>query len=304
MNDFINELLDNMNEGIVILNDSLEIDFWNSYIESITGIQNAQVNGKNIYEVIPNLNRHYFQKAIQDVLENGNVMFFSAAMHRNILDCKENLNIKMSRLTNDTEHVLLLEFIDVSNKIAQISQLKQYVNELYRVNKELMEKENIIKKLAYYDNLTGVANRNRFYQVANQYLKMAKRQNTSMALLFIDIDDFKFINDSFGHSIGDKILVKVANLLKDSVGPIDIVARYGGDEFLILLQSISSEADYEDVISKINHSEKRVISFANMTRTISLSIGVSVFPNDGDTIDKLMAKADSEMYLRKKSVLD
>lgn len=301
MDDLINELLDNMNEGITILNENLEIVIWNNYIERITEIERSQVIGKNIYEIIPNLNRSYFHNAIQDVLASGSVMFFSAAMHRNILDCKDSLNIKMSRLTQDNSKLLLLEFINVSNKIAQISQLKQYVNELYRVNKELIEKENVIKKLAYYDSLTGVANRNRFYKTANRFLKMAKEQKSSMALLFIDVDDFKFVNDTFGHIIGDRILVRVANILQNAVGTKGIVARYGGDEFLILLQNINGEADYMDVIDRINYAENNVVSFANMTKTITLSIGVSIYPDDGNTVDQLMTKADQAMYINKKS---
>lgn len=299
MDDFINELLDNMNEGITILNDNLEIVVWNGYIERITEIERSKAIGKNIYEVIPNLDRNYFNNAIQTVLDKGSVMFFSAAMHKDILNSTDKLNLKISRLSKDNSNLLLLEFIDVSNKIAQISQLKQYVNDLYRVNKELLEKENIIKKLAYYDSLTGVANRNRFYKLANRYLRVAKEQNISMAIMFIDIDDFKFINDTFGHLIGDKILVRVANILQNAVGPADIVARYGGDEFLILLYNIGSETDYKDVIYKINNAENKVVSFANMTKTISLSIGVSVYPDDGDSIDKLMAKADQAMYIAK-----
>lgn len=301
MDNFINELLDNMNEGITILNDNLEIVSWNGYIERITEIEKSKAIGKSIYEVIPNLDRNYFHKSIQRVLDNGSVMFFSAAMHKDILNSTDKLNLKISRLSKDNSNLLLLEFIDVSNKIAQISQLKQYVNELYRVNKELLEKENIIKKLAYYDNLTGVANRNRFYKLANRYLRVAKEQNLSMAVMFIDVDDFKFINDTFGHLIGDKILVRVAKILQNAVGPADIVARYGGDEFLILLYNISSETDYKDVIYKINNAENKVVSFANMTKTISLSIGVSVYPDDGDSIDKLMAKADQAMYIAKNS---
>ena len=300
MDKFVDELLDNMDQGITIIDSNLDIIVWNRYMENITQVKRASVIKTNIYEVIPSLNKNYFKNAIQSVLKNGAAMFFSAAMHKGLLNSKDNLNLKISRLSKGDSKSLLLEFINVSNKIAQISQLKDYVNQLYLVNKELKEKQKIIKKLAYYDNLTGVANRNLFYKVANRYLKDAKEQNNELSLLFIDIDNFKDINDQFGHLFGDKLLVKVANILQNAIGSEDLVSRYGGDEFLVLLKSADKGSYHKQVITKIN-SEDRILSSGDKNVSISLSIGVSRFPLDGDTIDQLMAKADQEMYLTKKS---
>ena len=120
-----------------------------------------------------------------------------------------------------------MECIDVTSQMLRVNQLKEYSNELYLLNKELKE----IEKLAYYDQLTGLANRTFFDDVAKKFLEKAKRNNSKIGLMFIDIDQFKEINDMYGHKIGDKTIVEVANILCKNTRKCDIVSRYGGDEF-------------------------------------------------------------------------
>lgn len=300
MEKFISELLDKMNEGITILDDNYKIVYWNNYLEEISQIQRMDVIGKDIYQAIPSLNKNYYINTLEDVLKKGTVMFFSAAMHKDLLNTDEKLNLKISRLDNKSSKLILLEFINVSNKIAQVNQLKEYVCKLYAVNKELLDKEKIIKKLAYFDNLTGVANRTLFYKVANRYLKEARESQTKIAVMFIDIDEFKFVNDNYGHMIGDKMLVKVASILQNAVSSEDLVARYGGDEFLILVKHHNIEEYCNKIIDEIKHTKDRILTFNNINQEISLSIGVSFYPRDGETIDQIMVKADQAMYLTKK----
>ena len=299
MNRVLYDILNNVNEGIVILDEQLEIYLWNNYMKVITKIDDKKAIGKNIYKVLPNLSKDYFNKSINDVLNNGCKMFFSAAMHKGLVNNKENLNLKISSFETKESKFLLLEFIDVTNQFTQINILKDYIQELSRVNMELKQKENVIKKLAYYDKLTGVANRTLFYELAEKFLDNSKRENNLLGLMFIDVDKFKGINDTYGHEVGDKVLIKVARILKEGTRKNDIVARYGGHEFLILLPNIKNTDNYNSIVSRIVNNKNKIIDCNGKEITISLSIGISFYPNSGDSIDKLIVEADKAMYIAK-----
>lgn len=299
MNRVLYEILNNVNEGIIILDEKLEVRLWNNYMKAVTKIDNKKATGKKLYELLPNLNKNYINEAINNVLDNGCKMFFSAAMHKGLVSDKENFNLKISSFEKSKCKFLLLEFIEVTNQFIQIDILKDYIQELYRLNMKLKQKESIIKKFAYYDKLTEIANRTLFYKISERSLNNAKRKNKLLGLMFIDVDKFKCINDTYGHEVGDKVLIKVAEILKEAIRKEGIVARYGGDEFLMLLPNIKKYNDYKNIISRIASNNKR-IKFNEKEINISLSIGVSFYPNNGCSIDKLIIEADKAMYIAKK----
>lgn len=299
MNNLLNNVLNHINEGIVILDTNLEIYAWNRYMEVITGISRTTAKNNNIAIILPAFNKNYFKKSMNDVINSGCKMFFSAAMHRNLLDSKEYFNLKISSLESENTKFLLLEFINVTNQFVQIKRLKEYVSELSTVNKKLKEKEKVIKKLAYYDELTGVANRTLFYELAHRFMDNAKRNNSILGLMFIDVDDFKNINDTYGHEVGDKVLIQVADILKKATRKNDVVARHGGDEFLILLPFIQNSSNYKIIATRIINTKNSIIDNEGNKINISLSMGISFYPTDGNDIDKLIAKADKAMYIAK-----
>jgi len=127
-------------------------------------------------------------------------------------------------------------------------------------------------------------------------MKQALKDGTRLVLMFIDVDDFKLINDTYGHSVGDRVLTGVANNLKSCIRSNDIVARIGGDEFLILLPEISDLDDSKHVAQKIVSSVQIPLPITGDDTKLTLSIGMSVFPDDGNDVLELMRQADKAMY--------
>ncbi|WP_239984916.1 GGDEF domain-containing protein [Sporolactobacillus pectinivorans] len=299
MDSFLPNILNCINEGIVILAEDLSIIYWNPFMEKLTKKKQDEVKDTKIEEALPYLNRNFFHSAVDKVIAGGTPVFFSAAMHRRMISENHKVNLKMNRVSNRDGAAILLEFIDVTNQFYQISQLRDYVRQLSHLNIKLQQKEKVIEKLAYYDKLTGVANRALFDKFADKYLNLAKRSGHVLGLMFVDVNEFKAINDTFGHNTGDKVMTRVASLLTESTRKNDIVCRYGGDEFLVLMPDITSYADYQRVAKQISRNKKKHIIQDGYRISLSLSTGVSFYPDDGETIDDLIAKADEIMYADK-----
>lgn len=150
--------------------------------------------------------------------------------------------------------------------------------------------------LAQHDALTGLYNRNAFYQRFEQALALARRHEKQMGLLFIDLDNFKGINDVLGHDSGDTILVELSRQLKTGVRMTDTVCRYGGDEFVVLLGEIAQPDHAFAVADKLREAAAAPMVIGEHDVALQLSIGVSVYPDNGETADELLKKADTAMY--------
>ncbi len=158
-----------------------------------------------------------------------------------------------------------------------------------------------LRQLANYDSLTRLPNRSLFMDRLEHGLAFAKRNDTYFALLFIDLDNFKTINDSLGHSTGDELLRKVANRLKRCVRETDTVARLGGDEFTIILEDIKNADEVGICADKIIRRMKKPIEIFGSLLITSPSIGIGIYPNDGKDIETLLKNVDLAMYSAKEN---
>lgn len=149
---------------------------------------------------------------------------------------------------------------------------------------------------ANYDFLTDLPNRSLFTDRINQALKNARREGTNVVIMFSDLDGFKLVNDSLGHPAGDQLLKQVGQRLKSCVRDPDTVARLGGDEFAVLIDTPSSVTDAEVVAQRVIDAVNQPFDLGNAEASVSTSIGITVFPDDGETVDQLLANADVAMY--------
>ncbi|MCP3672902.1 MAG: EAL domain-containing protein [Gammaproteobacteria bacterium] len=159
--------------------------------------------------------------------------------------------------------------------------------------------EGELRRLANVDSLTGLPNRSLFMDRLSHALAFAKRNKTQFALLFIDLDHFKNINDSLGHSIGDALLQKVAKRLHRCIRDIDTIARLGGDEFTIILENIKNADEAGVCADKIIKRMMKSIDISGMILKTSPSIGIGMYPSDGSDCESLLKNADLAMYSAK-----
>lgn len=150
--------------------------------------------------------------------------------------------------------------------------------------------------LAQHDPLTGLLNRHAFAERFEQAAALAQRHRKKMVMLFIDLDNFKGVNDSLGHSHGDLILKSLGRKLLGCVRVTDHVCRHGGDEFVVLLSDIDRPEQAFSVVDKVREAAADLLQVDSLNISLGMSIGVSVYPDNGDTLEQLMPHADAAMY--------
>ncbi len=177
----------------------------------------------------------------------------------------------------------------------QKEQPKNYVGIFTDITQRKLIEENL-QKMAHYDVLTGLPNRALFNDRLENAIAEAKRDSTQLALLFIDLDGFKPINDKLGHDTGDLLLGAVADRLKQCIRASDTVARLGGDEFAAILRKVGDEADVATVAKKILHVIDSKFYIKGHTCSVGASIGIALYPKDATEAEDLLKKADMAMY--------
>ncbi len=166
---------------------------------------------------------------------------------------------------------------------------------------EIKKSQAKMRHLATHDNLTKLPNRVMLSEILKHSIKSAKRQKELMAIMFLDLDNFKMINDNFGHKEGDSILIETAKRLKKTLREDDVICRFGGDEFIIILEHIQDSKNLADIAYKLNQTLKIPYEMKNYTHYLSCSIGIAIYPNDAKTEDELIKNADAAMYQAKNS---
>lgn len=268
-------------EGIMITDKENKIIMVNSAFEKMTGYSITQIKGleANILKSDINDSKFYY-KMWQRLIHKGSYRgeIWNRKKDGTQLACF--LSIKVIYDTNG----------DIQNYIA-----------MYLDITEKLQNEEEIYKLAYHDILTKLPNRTRFNQYITTLFEEREREQKPFALLFLDLDNFKYVNDQFGHNVGDLLLIKVAKILKSNLRKSDFVARLGGDEFTIVLTSYESVQQIKTLCNKIIKSLSTKFTIKNNRFTIGCSIGIAVYTQDGANQTELLKNADTAMYISKQN---
>jgi len=188
--------------------------------------------------------------------------------------------------------------------ISAVTDSQDQVLEYVVIGSDMSERKYAEDRILYqanYDQLTNLPNRNLFMDRLHQSLTRVKREGTQLALLFIDLDRFKNINDSLGHTAGDKLLIEVSRLMRNAVRDSDTIARFGGDEFAVILSPIYGPKNASRVASSLLEVLREPVELDGYEAIVGASIGISIYPADGTVEDVLVKNADTAMYRAKES---
>ncbi|MGR9085900.1 MAG: EAL domain-containing protein [Gammaproteobacteria bacterium] len=212
--------------------------------------------------------------------------------------------LRAEKLSSDEIGVLVDDFNDMLSQIQlrdlELQKARDELEEKIRARTlELTELTRQLEHQAYYDTLTGLSNRVTFDDRLRLATDQAKRQGWRIAVMFLDLDRFKLLNDTLGHAVGDKLLVQVAHRLKACLRVNDTLARLGGDEFAIVLSLSRHGIDAAEVANKITATIAEPIQVDGYSLHVTTSIGISLFPDDGNRAETIIKNADTAMYRSK-----
>lgn len=225
-----------------------------------------------------------------------------ASLKRGIRDlARGDLHSRIQLEQQDELSELANEFNNMKQALMETTERKEQLQlEVEAQTRQLQLQQDRLRYLADHDDLTGALNRGAATTELEHAIVRCQRQQLKAALLFIDLDKFKPINDSFGHSAGDAVLVEIAKRMRNTLRRSDLVARIGGDEFIIWLEPINSREEICAVLEKI-HALGTDISWQGQRLEVGLSTGISLYPEHGDTLAELISAADNAMYQAKES---
>lgn len=263
-----------LTEIVFELNNDGEIVFFNAAWQKVLGYK--PVNGINFSNYIHPLDVDVLSNALSDIKNNF----------------PNTLNV-LIRFRHQDGHLLTMS----ANFVLHASGV---ICSLHDITKQI-EIQNDLSTLAHYDPLTKLPNRVLLGDRLEQAILNAKRHNHLVAVIFMDLDDFKSINDTYGHQVGDEVLIEFGNLIRGVLRETDSISRFGGDEFILLLNELESIAQCEMVVQRIYQIFQHSITVKNISIDLKGSIGITVYPADLVNAEQLIQHADQAMYSAKQA---
>jgi diguanylate cyclase len=296
--------LDSIELGIIIIDSSQCIRFWNKYMENITQIGHDNAIGRLLGDVCETFQKKRYQDILESVLVQNQSRFCSSLLHKafafpaagNRSDIRQNMKIVPKKVNNEV--YALIQIDDITDEVSNEHNMASLINELKRGYLEAKESEELNKKLAQMDPLTKIANRHAIIKYLDTLFENRANLRHS-ALMFLDLDGFKKVNDTYGHIMGDNLLIEIAGVLKRRVRKDDIVARLGGDEFLVLLSDIESVESVKAVGNKLVTEIAKPIVMEGVTIQVTVSIGIAMYEDNIKDTNGFIKIADEAMYRAK-----
>ena len=281
-------LKESSNEIYIIDQENLDYLFVNQGACEALGYTYEEMLQKNIFAINPNITEKRVQELVAELKNNHKLI------HRTLHQRKDGTTYNVLSYIHTGVYQGKKVFIIFDTDITRQVEDEQ----------KLLEQARLLDFQANHDSLTSLPNRVLFQDRLTQTIATAQRNNEKFALFFIDLDQFKKINDSLGHHIGDNVLVEVAQRLQSSIREADTLARLGGDEFTVIVKNIKNPKDTVTVAQKIITLLKEPIATENHTLYTSTSIGISIFPDDTTNKEDLIKFADAAMYKAKEEGRD
>jgi diguanylate cyclase (GGDEF)-like protein/PAS domain S-box-containing protein len=274
-------LFKKMNDGVMITDTNQKIITINDAFCKISGYEREEIVGKAPSIVSSGWHDKKFYEELWHVINTEGHW----------------IGEMIDRKKNGELYTAELNIIAIHNNKGELTNYISIVNDI----SEKKQKETLIHNLAYFDSLTELPNRALFQERVSRRIHSLKRSGKKMALFFIDMDNFKNINDTFGHFTGDRFLIEVAGLMKGLLREQDTLARLGGDEFTIAIEDIESLVDIASIAQKIIDTFDKPVKIGSKEFYTGASVGISIYPDDAQSYEELVKAADTAMYQVKES---
>lgn len=278
---FVSSILNAVRDGIITIDDKGLIEAFNPGAEDIFGYKTYEVIGKNISMLMPEPERSAHDGYLEDFADGKSVRDQSQALEQIAL--RKNGETFPVEVTLNT--IKIADEIKITGVVRDITERKQW--------------EAKIEQLAMSDSLTGAANRNLYDSRLEEIFQHARRFNMQFALMYIDLDRFKPVNDTYGHAVGDTLLQKVVGVLNEACREVDLVVRLGGDEFVIIVNGIHEPEEVALLADRVIEQISTPFDIDNTKVQIGASIGISCYPGDSEDIETLKRMADEALYVSK-----
>jgi len=267
--------------AVIEWNTNFEVVDWNHAAEKIFGYTKEEMLGKQPIGTI-------VSESLEELVDET---------WQSLLNNKGGERNANENITKDGRTILCewynTPLIDNSGNVIGVASLADDIT-------QRKSSEELIWRQANFDTLTSLPNRNMFQDRLHQEMLKANRDNQQLALLLIDLDQFKEVNDTLGHDMGDRLLKEVGNRISNSIRHSDTIARLGGDEFTVILSELDNKNHIEDTVQKIIDKIEEEFNIDNELIHVTGSVGITMYPNDAKDIDSLMKNADQAMYAAKK----
>ncbi len=276
-------LLDNVDEGIVSISSNGKVELFNPGAERMFDYRSADILGENISILMPEPYRSEHDQYLERYLHTGESHVIGVARE-----------VEAQRFNGETFPMEL--------RISEFSLdgQRMFIGIMRDITERKATEEKIIH-LAHFDALTDLPNRRLVQDRIQQTIAWARRADAQFAVMFIDLDKFKSINDTLGHNVGDQLLQMVAQRLTESLRAEDTVGRQGGDEFIVLLASLSAAEDSALVAQKILSALSAPFVINGQDLRTGASLGIAIYPQDGEDVETLLKNSDTAMYHAKEA---
>jgi len=274
-------LIENSKDLIIVLDREASITFISPYVENVLGYKAEEVMGKNIFEFIHPDDVKYAMNIFENAMRVQGKPY--------------NIECRVVHKNGSWRYIESIGVNHLSNPyIEGLVINSRHVTERKRLEEQL-------RSLSLTDDLTGLNNRRGFNTLAEQYMKIAKRQKKPFSLLFCDLDGLKEINDTLGHTMGNRALEEVADVLRETFRESDIMARFGGDEFVVLVTDASA-GEMESLLGRLRAGVDKRNASGRLPFTLSVSYGIAQFdPAEPEPLERIISQADSRMYESKRA---
>ncbi len=297
--EFLAQIIDTIPDPVFVQDRDHRWIVINQAYARFVGAEVSELIGKTVYDVFPKAEADVFYRADEQVLVQQQERESEESL-TDLFGKTYAIATKRSLHRDAAGNLLLVGVIrDITSRKSLEESLRRTTEELSRSNQELRQSQTRLHYLANHDSLTGLPNRQLFHEKLKETIAWAEGSSRFVALLFIDLDGFKQVNDSLGHGVGDQLLQSVAKRLIASLRASDTVARLGGDEFTVILPGVPGLHEVEMVAQKVIETLALPYSFEGQVVRVSASIGIGCYPNPCQTLDLLLLGADSAMYRAK-----